>query len=362
MRPFAARGTRATPRAAAGLSALLVTLAAAPLAGQEVGAGLSPDSATVGDVVRAALAVRLPPGWRVALPDTLALPPDVERAGSRSLREDSLPGGGRRLTAVYPLTAWRPGEHTLPEVEVVLLPGEGSGSPEPVRRSVRLPTMVVGSVLPADTAGVELRPLKGVLGADRVWWPWILALLLLALAVALVVWLLLRRRARAPGAPAAEVRFLSPRERALQELERVAAADWLRRGEVKTYVAEMSAVVRRYLEATGPDWTTDLTTRELELRLDGALGDEGREPLLGLLREADQVKFAGIRMPPARAEASLDVARAWIATYPPPPPPPPPPGANDDGLAAPGSLAGIDGATSAEARPDPPDASSPEGP
>src|SRR5690606_3793554 len=144
---------------------------------QEVRVAVTPDTIAVGDVFHAAVRVDVPPGFRVELPDTLPVSGDLENAGRRRDLAEPLEGGGERLTFAYPLTAWRPGPIELPEIEARLVgPGE---SPRPL--AIRLPSGVVRSVLPADTAGVQPRPLKDVLGADRLWWP-ILVGLVLALA------------------------------------------------------------------------------------------------------------------------------------------------------------------------------------
>lgn len=298
-------------RALLPLAALLL-LRAAPGAAQRAGAALSPDSATVGQVVQAAVAVDLPAGWTLALPDSLALGGDLENAGPRALEVDSLPGGGRRVTARYPLIGWRPGEHALPALEVVLI---GPEDARRERRTVALPALHVVSVLPVDTAGLEPRPPKDVLGPTRSVWTWLLAALLLAAAVALALWLARRRR---PAPLGVEEPRVSARQRAIEELERVRTAGLLERGELKAFYGGVTGALRGFVEALDAGWGTDLTTRELRARLNGELPPPLGAELVALLEEADQVKFAGRAAAAEAARAEWERARSWVEAVPEP--------------------------------------------
>src|SRR5690606_39338867 len=141
-------------------------------AAPEVGVAVTPATGTVGAAFPAASRVEVPPGFRLEPPDALPVSGDVESAGRRIGRSEPIEGGGERVTLAYPLTAWRPGPVELPALALRLVgPGE-----EAQTLNVRLPAAVVRSVLPADTTAVEPRPLKDVLGADRVLWPLLLAL------------------------------------------------------------------------------------------------------------------------------------------------------------------------------------------
>src|SRR5690606_11567286 len=106
----------------------------------------------------------------------------------REVRIDTA-GGVRRATVLYPLAAWRPGSYELAAIPIRVV----SAGRDTVME-VRLPAFEVSSVLPADTAGIEPKPAKDVLGANRLWWPILLALLIAALiATALYMWWKKRR-------------------------------------------------------------------------------------------------------------------------------------------------------------------------
>lgn len=281
---------------------------AASAAAQEIRAAISPDTVRVGDVFRAAVRVELLPGHRAVFPDSLSLPPELESAGRRSETSEELPDGRLRVTAVYPLTAWRPGEAALPAAAVRI---EGPDVAQVVHAA--LPTLSVRSVLPADTAGIGSRPPKDVVGANRVVWPFLLATLALLVAAGLVLWYLGRRRRRAPEPAVEEV--ASPRERALAALDEAHGLGLVERGEFHAFYSRVAEAVRRYLDELNPAWGADLTTSEVVKRLDGAVEERWVSELARLLGAADLVKFARHRPTTADALAEWQAARGWVAGF-----------------------------------------------
>lgn len=273
-------------------------------AAQEVRVAVTPDTLTVGDVFHAAIRVDLPPGFRLQPPDSLPVSGDIENAGRRRETSEPIEGGGERLTIAYPLTAWKPGPVELPALSIGLIgPGE-----EQRTLDVRWPSAVVRSVLPADTAGVQPRPLKDVLGANRVLWPILLAL---AAAAAAIYWVRRRRPVPepvlAPGLP--------PRERALAALDRARELGLLEAGEVKAFYTLVTDAVREFIEAVEPRWSRDLTTSELLALLPGEVEESARERLGDLLQAADMVKFARRRPDTAAALEEWQAARDWVAAF-----------------------------------------------
>jgi hypothetical protein len=289
---------------AVAVAALLPTAGRA----QQIGTAVTPDTIYVGDVFRAAVRVVLPPGWGVTFPDTLPVAGEVENAGRGERRSRELPGGGREVTIVYPLTAWSPGSAQLPALSLRLESPEGERSLEATFSEPR-----VRSVLPRDTAGIESRPPKDVLGPGRLVWPWIAALAaLLAAVVALVYWRR-RRRAATPALSFETALADSSRERALRALDEVRSLGLVERGEVKEFYSRTVGVVRALLEELSPAWGGELTTTELIKSLEaGGLAEESTAHLAPLLEGADQVKFN--RRHPASAEAfgEWSELRRWV--------------------------------------------------
>lgn len=286
---------------------VLFVLGSATIAdAQAVSAVLSRDTIRVGDPVRVIVRVdRIPASTDVLLPDSLASADDVENGGRVRVRRDTLEAGGTRITAAYPIIAWRPGEIELPLLPMVVRSDAAERTLQ-----VKLPVLNVLSVLPADTTNVEAKPPKDVWGADRLWWPYLIAALLLLALIALAIWWWRRRRKAEVAAPA--VPLIDPREHALKELQRIRALRLIEQSEFKQHYILLSEVLRNFAAAQESDWSTDLTTNELAPRLKRR---PDASPLLRVLKGADMVKFA--RREPAVNEArtDLDVAEAWVQSF-----------------------------------------------
>jgi hypothetical protein len=267
-----------------------------------------PDSFRVGDVVHAALRVRLPFGTRVQFPDTLFVSQDVEAAGSRQIRTDTV-GDMLQVTALYPITAWRPGPVQLPAA-TIQFPGE-QGRDSLV---VRFDEAIVASVLPADTAAVEPRPAKDVLGGDRIWWPLLVGLAVLLALAALLIWLWRRRRPPPPFASPAPA-GPSPREAALALLDRARVLRLAESGEMKRYYSLVAEALRVYMDAVEPGWGADLTTEELAIRIRSGHLVDATADAMRVLGRADLVKFARYRPDLAAAQADWALARTWVERF-----------------------------------------------
>lgn len=283
------------------LGALLL---AVPLHAQRPQAAVVPQSITVGDVFHAAIRIELPAGSDIAAPDSLALPADLEQAGRREIRYDTA-GGARRATVLYPLTAWRPGAYTLPPLTLQVV-GDGRRTGE----EVAFPAFDVASVLPADTAQLEPKGAKDVLGASRVWWPILLGLLAAALAAFALWWWWRRRRAVEEPVPLAPV--VPPRQAALARLNALRSSGLLERGEMREYYGRLTEILRHYAAAVDPAWSVDLTTSELTGRMRAAQRHVEMLELVRILGAADLVKFARVSAPADAARGDLDAARAWV--------------------------------------------------
>jgi hypothetical protein len=308
-------GDRRSIVAAALAGACILAGAPAGARAQQVRTAVLPDTATVGDVVRAAVWVHLPTGWRVAFADSLAASDTLENAGKRLLTERPGQRGGVEVAATYPVTPWRTGNLSLPSVRLrVVGPGVDSVI------EARFPRLHVHSVLPADTTKQQPKPPRDVLGADRLLWPYILAALLALLLLALLAWWLWRRRRRRAAVVVAPIEdALAPRDRAIRELDRARAAGLLESGEVKAFYCRSTDAVRRYLAELDPAWGADRTTSELIPRL-RALDLGVAAALARLLDRSDLVKFARLR--PSQGEAFSDWAelRRWVESFPEPHP------------------------------------------
>lgn len=268
------------------------------------------DTIRVGDVVPVAVRVTVAPGQRVAWPDTLPITGElVENAARVRERVDTLADGRLAVTALYAVTPWRTGEVTLPELSVEIVTGR-----EVVRTlTASLPSMDVVSVLPADTAGLEPRPAKDVIGRNWSLWPILLALLALLALIGGILWW--RRRRRAAGGARAVEPPIPPREKVLARLQEARESGLIEQGNMKEFYTRVSDALRDYLGTLGSGWSEDLTTTELLGRFRAQAGPEEARALGGVLRPADQVKFARRQPDAATAVREWEAARAWVLAF-----------------------------------------------
>lgn len=303
----AAGSTRHASRVALSALLALILLASATEA-QQVSTGLTRKTIQVGDRFGVVIQFDVPPGGELLIPDTLDVAGDLENAARKRLQIDTLQSGVHHYLITYPLTAWRPGTDTLPPISATLRAG---GAETTLR--VALPIVTVSSVLPADTTNIQPKAARDVWGANRVWWPIILAALLALALIGLLIWWWRRRRRRRLEAPVVAIPVVSPREWALRELDRVAAARLIERGDLRHFYIELSEVLRRYLGLLDQSWSTDLTTNELSNRLMTRRVAPGL--LFTLLDRADLVKFARHRPPLEQGRRDLEAARTWVESF-----------------------------------------------
>jgi hypothetical protein len=269
----------------------------------------------VGDRIEVTIEVEPSPGWRVDPPEktldlgTFRLRGSVERLPRAA-------GEAFRLV-VIPL---EPGDLEIPAIQLT------ARGPEGAVAEIRTAPIAlrVESNLPAPEEGKEneeppLAAMKPPLAAERDWGPLVIALVLLALAAAFGAWLLRKlRRAKRPATKHADV--IGERglhrpawEIALEELDRIARANYVGRGELSKQYVEVTEALRRYLENRYGVPALESTTSELhELLRTTTLSGELSARILSLLREADFVKFAKASPQPSEARTAETRARALI--------------------------------------------------
>lgn len=268
------------------------------------------DTIRVGDVVPVAVRLTVAPGERVVWPDTLPLSGEmVENAARVRERVDTLPEGGLQVTALYAITPWETGEVALPELSMEVVTGRE------IARTVTaaLPALEVVSVLPPDTAGLEPKPAKDVIGRDWSWWPILLALLAVLALIGAILWW--RRRRGAAGAAIPLEPPIPPRERVLGRLQEARDSGLVEAGAMKEFYTRVSDALRDYLATIGPGWGEDLTTTELLARFRAQVGHDEARALGDVLRPADQVKFARREPDAPTALGEWEAARTWVLAF-----------------------------------------------
>jgi hypothetical protein len=102
--------------------------------------------------------------------------------------------------------------------------------------------------------------------------------------------------------------------KALDAIERIAAAGWLERGDFDQFYTQLSAVVRHYVEDRfgihAPEQTTEEFLSELAHR--PTLAGPHRSLLARFLEQSDLVKFARAHPSSREGESALQSARTFV--------------------------------------------------
>ena len=164
----------------------------------------------------------------------------------------------------------------------------------------RLPgaTLRVVSILTPADSNAQLRPVRGPIAAP--WWervPWLFVVLgLIAVAVVIALVRRMRRKEQRPAlAPVAPRVVHDPAALARARLAKLRARHLPEDGAFGEHALELTAILRRYLEAAVTAGPQGDTTSELSERLQGtALRTTDVAEIAELLQRWDRVKFARV--------------------------------------------------------------------
>ncbi len=135
-------------------------------------------------------------------------------------------------------------------------------------------------------------------------------LVLVALVMALAIWLLGRIKQQV------RIMRMSPKERALRELDLLLGRRWVESGRVKDFYVELTMIVRRYIERQHHVRAPEQTTHEFLL----AISADSRFPgnvirrLKQFLEAADLVKFAAWQPDSHAVDDAVGTARDYLST------------------------------------------------
>ncbi|MEZ4943646.1 MAG: hypothetical protein R3D58_22425 [Saprospiraceae bacterium] len=144
-------------------------------------------------------------------------------------------------------------------------------------------------------------------------WPWALGALAGVLALA---WLLRRKKPRKKAVPMPVPLAAPPPPADKIALEKLAALEqqkpWLK-GDLLAYYAELSLIIREYLENRYSVPALESTTREIAALLKKTdFPDTQKSPLNFLLQQSDLVKYAEMEPPKSYHEEALEKAKTLV--------------------------------------------------
>lgn len=251
-------------------------------------------------------------------PESIAvtLPPLADRLqgllASSSFDRETAPSQDGRVTReqVIRLTPRIAPEYRIAPMAVAFRNAVGDGKTEFFATPpVTLPVNAVTDQPVDDTLRGELRPvpihpsLKTLSG-------YVAILVLVALLMALGIHLLgrIQRRIR--------ILRMSPKERALHELEALLARRLVEAGQVKDFYVELTLIVRRYIERRHQVRAPEQTTQEFlrAVSADSRFAPQVVNRLRQFLEAADLVKFAAWNPDGSAVENAVGTAREYLVS------------------------------------------------
>ena len=290
-------------------------------AGQDAAATatLSTNRIRIGDPVRLTVEVLHRDGTLVEFP-SVARGKDIIVRDSDTVQTD-LPGDLCKTEQMLRLTSMSVTNHVIGDGEQLTI-----ATPQGLHWTLPYPFAaleVESSLAPGET---DPRPAKGGLArwpAPPSRWIWIAlaALALLAAAVAA-----LHRVLTAPRTILHMPPPVPPHQAALDAIEALRAKGWIEALNIEPFYVELSAIVRRYLEARfglrAPERTTEEFIRDA--LSSKKLSDAHRDLVGGFLEQSDLVKFARHAPGPGDMRNALDSAARLVRETMPSPDPRPP--------------------------------------
>jgi hypothetical protein len=133
---------------------------------------------------------------------------------------------------------------------------------------------------------------------------------LIAIVMGIGIWLLGRIQHQV------KIMRMSPKERALQELEQLLGRRWVEAGRVKDFYVELTMIVRRYIERQHHIRAPEQTTLEflMAIAADPRFPEHVMTRLKQFLEAADLVKFAGWQPDSQTVDTAVNTARNYLSS------------------------------------------------
>ena len=245
----------------------------------------APETLTVGDQLTVRILADYPENIKLTEPAMGAIGGNLVLKSGPTLKSKSS-GGLKHDEYTLVLLPFETGDLEIPALEFFWYDSTGN------QHTVLSPSksVFVKSLLPADTAGLDIKDIVGPKALARRWWPYIIALLALLVLGGAGYWLY-RRRIKAVAIPEAPPE--PPYDVAIRSLSLLKEKNLPAAGKIKQYYIELSDIIRRYIEGRFAIAAIESTTYELKRALihPDLTRDNGKLAIEFLIR-SDMVKFA----------------------------------------------------------------------
>lgn len=251
----------------------------------------------------------------LSVPKSLGQPRDIDFSAWENLvppqnilRQTEWNSEGQFFTKNLTIIFFDEDSLTLPPLPILLNGGE-TALTNPLEIAV-LPT-------PSPNDLIDMAPIKDI-RRERVRWmdylPWAIAIFAFMLLVVLAAWLIGRSQMQRKQAAMSRNAGLPPHELALKKLDALVQKQLWHKGLVKEYCAELTFIVREYLEKRYQILALESTSEEILNALQKTDFPQHLRPeLQNLLTKADLVKFAKATPPETFHEEAMTFAKKIIS-------------------------------------------------
>ncbi|TMC46564.1 MAG: protein BatD [Chloroflexi bacterium] len=296
---------------------LFLVLLASPAAADgpvNVAASVDKRGITIGDPIALVLVVETDQGYRITDSGVGRIMDEFEVLEALPPQVSKVSGGRTRYTFRYRITAFRVGDVVFPPISVAYQSAAGVPGVAP---TAEIPVVVTSVIQPGEATG-DIKPAKPQLrlptAAAQI--PQLAVQVALALVVLVVLALLIVRTRRTAGPPKADMDevLLTPAQRALAELNRVASLGLPEKGRYAEHYALLSKALRSYVRDRFGLSAGERTPRELrEDMLRAGIDRTEIATIYEILREGESARFHQAVSYPARAQhavrSALDAMR-----------------------------------------------------
>jgi hypothetical protein len=263
------------------------------------------DTFTVGDEVTLKIVASYPNNIKITPPSN-QFTDSLFSLKKGPLTESEADGDNNKDTYTFTIVPFASGDIPTPAFDFYWY--DSSNKPHQIAAPQRI--VHVRSVLPADTAGVEIKDIVKPKSLPVRWWPYALGAFIV-LALVAIWYFLFRKKLGQMEIPAVPPE--PPFDKAIRELTILKETDLPGKGKIKQFYVELSEILRRYIEGRFDIKAVEATTYELKRLLKHPeLSKEQTHAILEFLSRSDLVKFAKFQPTPEFPGNDYEMVRGLV--------------------------------------------------